>query len=69
LLWENAEKKYILGQACFGIWTKAHIIRLKNTKLATYKYVKSICVLNILTFIFLRTNTGFCTVALTNICP
>src|SRR6218665_634989 len=31
---------------------KAHIIRLKYTKLATYKFVKFICVLNMSTFIF-----------------
>jgi len=53
VLSENADKNYILGQSCFGIGAEAHIIRLRYTKLATYKFVKSICVLNMLTFIFL----------------
>jgi len=66
---EKADKNYILGQSCFGTEAYAHIVdlRLKYTKLVTYKFVKPICVLNMLTFIFLRANTGFWTVALTNI--
>jgi len=66
---EKADKNYILGQSCFVIEAYAHIIRLEYTKLATYKFVKPICVLNMLTFILLRSNTGFWTVALTNISP
>ena len=45
LLSENADKNYILAQSSVGLGAKAHMIRLKYTKLATYKFVKSICVL------------------------
>ena len=77
-----ANKILVLTASCcdFCCWEKltkttsldSHALEegvLKYTNLATYELVKPICVLNMLTFILLRANTGFWTVALTNISP